>query len=341
MRLLWTADRPAPLIRRTLAEHGYSSLCAALPLDSEWRIGRRFPVLVDASGCVLTESFGFLYDVGIIRGSTRSFRTLETYAESLCDWLTFAEEAGLSWRLPTASMLAMYRDHMLGTVIRDPKRSRPLSRRTVNLRLTVSIEFYKHLADSRDGDGDHGDRLLSRRISSFRRLRIQLDRRRPRALSPDQCTRLCERLRGAYRLIFQWALCTGLRTASIVSIPLVDFVNMLQGRASSRLMEVRAKGGKCVSVHVPPQLIEATKRYIEIERVLSARLNRRGKAATLFINSRGTPVTGKAYYRAFCRARNVMRLAWLLDRTRRGRRLQRACGTSWSALLEAAQTSTQ
>lgn len=308
MRLLWTADRPARLIRRTLVEHGYSRLCADLPPDSEWRIGRSFPVLVDSSGCVLTESFGFLHDVGVIRGSTRSFRTLETYAESLCDWLTFAEEAGLSWRRPTASMLAMYRDHMLGTVIRDPKRSRSLSRRTVNLRLTVSIEFYKHLADS--CDGHPGDRLLlSRRISSFRRLRIQLDRRRPRALSPDQCTRLRERLRGVHRLIFQWALCTGLRTASIVSIPLSDFVSLLQSRASSRLLEVRAKGGKCVSVHVSQQLIEATKRYIEIERVLSARLNRRGNAPTLFINSRGRPVTGKAYYRAFCRAREAVGVA--------------------------------
>jgi integrase len=308
MRLLWTAERPAALIRRTLVEHGYGSLCSALPPDSEWRIGRRFPVLVDSSGCVLSEPFNFLYEVGLIRGSTRSLRTLETYAEALCDWLTFTEGAELSWHRPTASMLATYRDHMLGTVIRDPKRSRPLSRRTVNLRLTVAIGFYKHLADS--CDGGEGDRLLlSRRISSFRRLRIQLERRRPRALSPDQCTRLCERLRGAHRLIFQWALCTGLRTASIVSIPLTDFVNLLHSQASSRRMEVRAKGGKCVSVHLPPQLIEATTRYIEIERVLSAQVNRRSKAATLFINSRGRPVTGKAYYRAFCRSRKAIGVA--------------------------------
>jgi integrase len=308
MRLIWTVDQPAPLIRRTLVERGYSSLCSALPSDSEWRIGRRFPLLVNSSGCVLAEPFGFLYDVGIIRGSTRSLRTLETYAESLCDWLTFAEDAGLSWRRPTASMLATYRDHMLGTIIRDPKRSRPLSRRTINLRLTVSIELYKHLAVS--CDGEQADRLvLSRRISSLRRLRIPLDRRRPRAFSPDQCTRLCERLRGVHRLILQWALCTGLRTSSIVSISLSDFVKLLQSRASSRLMEVRAKGGKCVSVHVPPQLIEATKRYIEIERVLSARLNRRGKAATLFLNSRGRPVTGKVYYRAFARARKAIGVA--------------------------------
>jgi integrase len=74
-------------------------------------------------------------------------------------------------------------------------------------------------------------------------------------------------------------------------------------------MQVRAKGGKSVSVHVPQQLVEATARYIEIERVLSAGFGRRAKAATLFINSCGRSVTGKAYYRAFCRARQALGLS--------------------------------
>jgi len=146
MRLLWTVDQPAPVVRHVLAQRGYSSVCAALPPDDQWRIGRRFPVLVDSSGRVLAEPFRFLFDVGFIWGSTRSFRTLETYAECLCDWLAFAEGAGLPWRRSTGAMLAIYRDHLLGTVVCEPKRSRPLSRRTVNLRLTVAIEFYKYLA---------------------------------------------------------------------------------------------------------------------------------------------------------------------------------------------------
>jgi len=83
------------------------------------------------------------------------------------------------------------------------------------------------------------------------------------------------------------ALCTGLRNASLVSIPLSDFVLLLRSRTSPRLMQVRAKGGKMISVHVPQQLLEATVRYVEIERVLSARSGARGKATTLFLNSRG------------------------------------------------------
>jgi integrase len=308
MRLLWTANQPASAIRQILTKCGYGSICAALPPENEWRIGRRFPVLIDSSGRVIPEPFSFLFDVGCVRGSTRSFRTLETYAECLRDWLAFADEAGFPWNRPTSAMLASYRDHLLGTVVCDPKRSQPLSRRTVNLRLTVAIEFYKHLAESSDRDAP--DRLvLSRRLPSLRRLRVQLDRRRPRALTSDQCRRLCDRLRGVHRLIFQWALCTGLRTASLVSIPLGDFLALLKNRALPRLMQVRAKGGKLVSVHVPPQLIEATVRYIEIERVLSERFARGRKPATLFINSRGRPVSGKAYYRAFCRARQAVAVA--------------------------------
>jgi hypothetical protein len=218
MRLLWTANQPASVVRQILTKRGCGNICAALPPDSDWRIARRFPVLIDSSGHVLPEPFGFLFDVGCVRGSTSSLRTLETYAECLCDWLTFAEDAEAPWNRPTSAMLARYRDHLLGTVICDPKRSRPLSRRTVNLRLTVVIEFYKHLAESPDGDAV--DRLLlSRRLPSLRRLRVQLDRRRPRALTSDQCHQLCDRLRGVHRLIFQWALCTGLRTASLLSAP--------------------------------------------------------------------------------------------------------------------------
>jgi site-specific recombinase XerD len=250
MRLLWTADQPAPVVRQVLAQRGYSSVCAALPRDGQWRIGRRFPVLVDSSGRVPAGPFSFLFDVAFIRGSTRSFRTLETYAECLSDWLTFAEGAGLPWRRPTGAMLATYRDHLLGTVVCEPKRSRPLSRRTVNLRLTVLIEFYKHLAELPDVDSDTR-LLLSRRLALLRRLRVRLDRRRPRALSVEQCRLLCARLRGVHRLMFQWALCTGLRTASLVSIPLSDFVSLLRSRTLPRLMQVRAKGGKMVSVHVP------------------------------------------------------------------------------------------
>jgi integrase len=196
-------------------------------------------------------------------------------------------------------MLATYRDHLLGT-IGQPRRSRPLSRRTVNLRLTVAIEFYKYMTES-PGLDPAGRVLLARRLPVFRRLRVRLDRRRPRALTGEQCSQLCDRLRSVYRLMFQWALCTGLRTASLVSITLGDFISLLR-TSSQKLIRVRAKGGKTIQVHVPQALIEATARYVEIERVLCARPDSDRVSSALFLNTQGSPVRGKAYYRAFARA---------------------------------------
>jgi hypothetical protein len=106
MRLLWTEVQPAQSVRRLLAQRGHHSICAALPEDGKWRLRRRFPLLVDGSGAVPEEPLGFFFDVGLVRGSTCSSRTLETYAECLCDWLTFAERAELPWHRPTAPMLA-------------------------------------------------------------------------------------------------------------------------------------------------------------------------------------------------------------------------------------------
>lgn len=308
MRLLWTADQAPPLVRQLLEQRGHRTICSALPADGQWRLHRKLPLLIDAAGHVPAEPMRFFYDIGHVRGSTRSVRTLATYAECLCDWLGFAERAGLPWRRPTAAMLATYRDHLLGTFAEEPAhRSRPLSRRTTNLRLTVAIEFYRYLAEL--PEVEQATRLLfSNRLPQLRRLRVRLDRRRPRALTTGQSRLLCKRLRGVYRLMFQWALCTGLRTSSLVSIPLHDFVSMVRSRTSPRLMQVSAKGGKKVTVHVPPALQEATVRYLEIERVLSTQRAVDGKATTLFLNTVGRPVTSKAYYRAFCRASEAVRV---------------------------------
>jgi hypothetical protein len=200
MRLVWIADETASAVRKRLADRGLGAIAAALPADEQWRFQRRFPLLIDASGDLVTEAFRFLFDVGVIRGSTRSPRTLETYGERLCDWLTFAERAQLPWRRPSSVMLAMYRDHLLGTRFGEARCLRPLSRRTVNLRITVAIEFYKLLAELPELDPDIR-LVVGKRLSQFRRLRVRLDRRRPRAVcGAGRCASTCvlsQRTRGA------------------------------------------------------------------------------------------------------------------------------------------------
>ena len=161
-----------------------------LRADGRTRIMQRFPLLVSESEGVLEEAFKFLFDVGVVRGSTHSGRTLSTYAESLLSWLSYAEEHRLPWRRPTVSMLAGFRDHMLGTTWPYGCDRRALAPRTVNLRLTVAISFYEYLgwisatSSRRDvpverNANAHSAHRTSK--SAFHRLRVRVYSRRPRA----------------------------------------------------------------------------------------------------------------------------------------------------------------
>jgi integrase len=315
MILVWTGERPASEARLTLQARGYDPAQLGLSEQAVCRIDRRFPVLISRSGHFIEEAFSFLSDVAFVRGSTRSARTLETYAESLLSWLAYAERKELHWRRPTSVMLAGYRDYLLGTDGADRNGARALSRRTVNLRLTVAIEFYKHLGlaapegPTRDAPlaGPHrGSRRGPPRAYAgghdFGRLRVQIYSRRPKALLQTHCRALARGLRNPYRLMWQWALCTGLRTCSLVRIPLKAFEDLTRRSRWGQTIDLVAKGGKIVSIHVPAELIAATTRYTSVERVLVA--SRRGSAIveSLFLNAHGRPVTSKGFYRALKRA---------------------------------------
>lgn len=320
MRLVWSAERSEEDPWTVLRTRGYEpQLWGLLRSDRRPLIKHRFPLLIGADGHLVREAFSFLYDIGYVRGSTRSVRTLETYAESLYSWLSYAEEHELGWRRPTAPMLASYRDQMLGT---DGTRDHPLSRRTANLRLSVAVEFYKHLANI---DGSQELAVIQRdeawaasspsvkRIasssSSLARLRVRVYRRRPRALSTEHCQHLSGELKAAYRLMWQWALCTGLRTGSLLRLRLSAFQALASSAGSDPMLSVLAKGGKLVTVHVPQALRDATQRYIEVDRRLAAsRRSSPANDAALFLNRTGRPVTAKAYYRAVRRAAARLRI---------------------------------
>jgi len=99
--------------------------------------------------------------------------------------------------------------------------------------------------------------------------------------------------------VLKWALATGLRTSSIINLKLSE-VNDLLGNTSCRFMSVIVKGGKYHRVYVPQDLVFETTTYIDVERKLSER--RGALHQQLFLNSRGSPLTAKAYYSAYKRA---------------------------------------
>lgn len=314
MRLIWSADCSGEDPWIVLRTRGFEPHLWGLQRPGRRPlIKHRFPMLIGADGSLVREAASFLYDVAYVRGSTRSIRTLETYAESLYSWLSYAEGHALGWRRPTASMLASFRDQMLGT---DGTRDQPLSRRTVNLRLSVAFEFYKHLASKDEGEGPAiiqrdeawtasslSVKKTASSVSALTRLRVRVYRRRPRALSAEHCRSLSEELAAAYRLMWQWSLCTGLRTSSLLRIKFSAFEALKGSARSDSILSVIAKGGRLVTVHVPEALREATDRYVEVDRRLAAsRASLHTRDPALFLNCTGRPVTSKGYYRAVRRA---------------------------------------
>ena len=313
MRLVWTDQRPKVEVVQTLKARGYEAEPLVSYASATTRITRRFPIFIDRQGRLVSEVFDFLFDVAFVRGSTRSLRTLETYAESLLCWLSFAERTGLRWRKPTVPILATYRDHMLGTVDEGAERRvRPLARSTVNLRLTVAIEFYKHLGSlahaTLDATGASVIRRsgivvgsdLTARISEFQRLRVRAYRRRPKALAAQHCRALCDELPNPYRLVWQWQLCTGLRVGSVVRLKL-STIKRKKGMFAPQL-SVPAKGGKVATVHVPAALWDATARYIDVDRELALSWRADVHDDALFLTRRGRPVSAKGFYRSLRRA---------------------------------------
>lgn len=317
MRLIWTGGEPVSDTRFTLRSRGYDPSQLGLPEDGTCRIDRPFPVLISQAGYWVDEAFSFLFDIAFLRGSTRSTRTLETYAESLLSWLAYAERKGLQWRKPTPAMLAAYRDHLLGTDRENRPTQRSLSRRTVNLRLTVAVEFYKHLGCIPVEELPVSDRAgfeLSRHLqhqsprssvrrADFRRLRVRIYSRRPKALPIEHCQALSRGLRQPYRLMWQWALCTGLRTCSLVRITVKSIEDLKRPSRWGQTVDLIAKGGKVISVNVPDELLAATMRYLNVDRMLvTGRPGVSAETQSLFLNAHGRPATGKSFYRALERA---------------------------------------
>lgn len=307
MKLLWTSTSisrnasgtPRASLRRTL--DAAKNLGTSLP-------AARFPLILERDGKPCREAFSYLYALAVVSGST-SEKTLATYAESLLDWLSFAEARQFQWRSPTTRQLAEYRNSMLGQGAPQARRAKPLARRTVNLRLTVAIDFTRSLAREPNAlapEHKRQDQHNSQRPPDTKRLLVRVSRPRPRALTPEACHDLLSHLKQPHRLVFRWQLATGLRTSSVLAIKL-SHIQSLLAKHSDHIIDVPSKGSQVAIAYVPKDLLEETLRYIEIDRRLSRANSRQIIEPScldepLFVNSLGTPLTNRTYAQAFRRA---------------------------------------
>ena len=300
MKLLWPSKHSIFEISEALHR-------ARNPVLADW-FGRRtlsevyiIPLIIDGDGRIVRESHEFLYDKAYYSNSLKVSKTVKTYAECLLDWMAFCYAHEFDWRSVSNRNIALYRNYLKEKTYKGHS----LSPRTINLRLTVVIEFYRHYWSSMLSFENKSRELIQRKLTllNARSLKVRVSKQRPRALSPKNCLLLMQTLNDSHRLIFAWTLTTGLRIGSVLSMSLDKFKDLGSLR-SDGFVELAVKGGKLQKVYVPKAVIEDTRIYVETTRLLS--LNRRNlggsEQSALFVNSKGRAVTSSCYYKAYKRA---------------------------------------
>lgn len=297
MKIVWPSQHIDMSTSSRVKKLGVAVYGAAAPF--------RIPVFLDENLDLLAEPHEFLYETYFYSKNSYPFKTISTYAECLGEWFKYLEGIKCHWKGASTNDIAEYRNSMRGTT--SKVRDKALSPSTINLRVAVVVEFYKFYW-SKEIENNSQDRTdLENRLRRMNSTRLRLRQAvlAPKSLSLDACHKLIGSLKGAHRLVLKWALATGLRTSSIINLNLSE-VNDLLEASSGRFMSVLVKGGKYHRVYVPQDLAAETSAYIEVERKLS---ERRGDLfGKLFLNSRGSPLTAKAYYSAYKRACVLIRV---------------------------------
>lgn len=258
------------------------------------------PIILSGAGEVVREAHSFLYEKHRLSRGISSARTVQTYAESLKHWFEYCDVNNQCWQDLNVRSLVKYRNSMKSGSSGSEKSLRPA---TINLRVTVVAEFLKFFVS--EGLADRGKEIEAKNfLANLGRARLKLRRTqsRPVALSAEDCRSICSRLSGAHRIIFIWALSTGLRTSSILSTSLEKFEGV-KG-STGGFVELVAKGGKWQKVFLSSYILEETRKYIRIERKLSLLRGNisADQSNSLFLNRNGSPVERRCYYTAYKRA---------------------------------------
>lgn len=262
------------------------------------------PIILTDEGEVIREAHSFLYEKHIHSRNMNSDKTVHTYAECLVVWLKYCALNSLDWKASTIRSLLHYRNSMKSG---SGVRARSLRPKTINLRISVVIEFFKYFLEVEMTNNKNSERnyhLLLKNITNTR-FNVRSSDSRPIALTATACRSLCASLKGVHRIIFIWGISTGLRISSILKVLLSDF-EPLQTQDRGAFLEVLCKGGKIQKVFLPRYLIVETNRYLEVERKLVVlRAQKKYKTSLsgeLFLNGSASSVTRGCYYAAFQRA---------------------------------------
>lgn len=253
-----------------------------LPLDASPRYFDvpLIAIVVDRRGQPVWEPTLYLADCAL---GGRSFMgdTVRSYAEALVVWLLFLADANVELQEASEDVFARFRVY----VVHHPssKIGRVYASSTANHRISVVSGFYlwgevrggmrtplgaflKAREDERRGDS----RLRGgNRRTKGGSLAPAVIARLPRLLSLEEIRQIFQATPSPYRLMFKWALLTGLRRFEICNLTLEQLPSPEQVSMSRdgfvRINVVR-KGTREVTLYVPTPLVEETQWYVLTER---------------------------------------------------------------------------
>ena len=260
------------------------------------------PIILNNDGDVIREAHSFLYEKHLFTRSISSRKTVKTYGECLAHWLKYCCSEGLDWKKTSTRSIFAYRNSMKAAARVVVESLRPA---TINLRVTVVVEFLKYFHSNLPAGklNDYNSEILLSKLANTK-FTIRSTHSRPIALSAENCREMSAKLCSAHRVMFIWAISTGLRISSILSVTLKNY-NSIQRRDGGGFIEVPAKGGKWIKVFLTRHVIDVTDKYIRIERkLLELRADQKKsiKTNSLFLNMNGSAINRGCYYAAYQRA---------------------------------------
>lgn len=266
-------------------------------------------VLVDKQGMPMWLPTLYLVDCAL-RGRSVTGDTVRSYAEALITWFTFLDELGFCQEEVTEDVFALFRTDVAHSPSSSTGRVR--SSATANHRVAVVCGF--HLWGEKRGllHTPLGCFLLKREEEHRGQSRLNMPyprrtrsslapavvQRLPTLLSYEEVRLLFQVAPSPYRLIFKWALLTGLRRFEICGLTtdqLPSPQQLLLSRDGFARINVLRKGGRDVTVHVPIRLVEETSWYVLVDRPTPARADE----TRIFIGKRGTAVSRGSLSKAF------------------------------------------
>ncbi|WP_083417792.1 tyrosine-type recombinase/integrase [Burkholderia contaminans] len=233
--------------------------------------------------------------------------TVRTYGEAIVAWLLYLQSVQKCLEDATEQDVKLYRNKLIHGSSTDE--CRRYSASTVNLRTMTAVRFHIWGQLSRQMPSPLGEWAVGRdRSRVFRRFtayashRKQIVRapesRMPRILGAEQLRALLSCAPQPYRLIFRWAVCTGLRRFELCGLRKSDLPLGAANTSTIEQLNLVRKGGRTVTVYAPSRLIDETRWYVLTDRPKAAPTYE----SFIFLNARGRRIDRTALSAAFRRA---------------------------------------